>query len=183
MMKSWIKYLAAIVGFLGACGMMTSCDKVDDILDTHDPNDVKSVNVEYSMDLSQTWFDFYDITVTYYDDKGKEHSLPVTEKWDYSFSVKPDKAPKNYVFTVVATPKKEHPEIDKPQYILSENISAKFYGIRYDGSIYKNLASDLNASDITWTDIYTLSTSQMKDFLKAGGRNISNFTHSFDGRY
>lgn len=182
-MKNWIKYLAVMIGFLGACGLMTSCDKVDDILDTHEPTDVKSVNVEYSMDLSQTWFDFYDITITYYDEKGQEKSLTVTEKWEYSFSVKPANAPKNYVFTVVATPKKEHPEIDKPQYILSENIQAKFYGIRYDGSIYKDLWSDLCAIDRTWTDIYTLSESQMKDFLARGTRNVSNFTHSFDGRY
>lgn len=178
MMKSWIKFLAVMIGFLGAFGLMTSCDKVDDILDTHEPTDVKSVNVEYSMDLSQTWFDFYDITVTYYDEKGKEQSLNVTEKWEYSFSVKPDKAPKNYVFTVLASPKKELPEIDKPQYILSENIHVQFYAIRYDGSIVKELSSDLMQIDRTWNDIYTLSDSRMKDFLLGGRRNLAQFSHS-----
>ena len=171
-----MKFLTAIVGFLGACGMMSSCDKVDDILETHDPNDVKSVNVEYSMDLSQTWFDFYDITVTYYDEKGKEQSLTVTEKWEYSFSVKPDKAPKNYVFSVVATPKKEHPEIDKPQYIMSENIHAKFYAIRYDGSIVTY--GDLCKVDQNLTNTDTIADWLLEKRLEQGARNVFSFTHS-----
>lgn len=180
-MKSWIKYLAVMIGFLGACGLMTSCDKVDDILDTHEPTDVKSVNVEYSMDLSQTWFDFFDITVTYYDEKGQEQSLTVTEKWEYSFSVKPANAPNNYVFTVVATPKKNHPEVDKPQYIMSENIHAKFYAIRYDGSIVDT--GDLHQRDLNLTNTNTQEDWQLKNRLKEGARNVFKFTHSIKGSY
>lgn len=175
-MKRWIKYLASMIVFFGACGLMTSCDKVDDILDTHEPTDVKSVNVEYSMDLSQSWFEFFDITVTYYDEKGQEQSLTVTEKWEYSFSVKPANAPKNYVFTVVATPKKEHPEIDKPQYILSENIHAKFYAIRYDGSIVAS--GDLHQVNKDWTYTDTISDTILRSRLTRGADNVFGFTLS-----
>ncbi|MDE5870350.1 MAG: hypothetical protein K2H22_00170 [Muribaculaceae bacterium] len=183
MMKTTIKLMAMMLGIFAVAFGTTSCDKINDALEEHDPNDVKSVNVEYSMDLSQTWFEFYDITVTYYDENGKEHSQTVTEKWEYGFSVKPNKAPKNYVFTVVATPKKEHPEFDKAQYILSEDIQAKFYGIRYNGSIYQELWSDLHPVTLTWTDIYTFNESQMESYFVTGARNLASFTHSFDGDY
>lgn len=157
---------------------MTSCGEED-----HDPLDVKSVNAEYSLELSESWYEFYDIDVTYYDQTGKKNTLRVTENWNYGFSVKPKDAPKNYVFTVVATPKTELPEITGSQYVLSENIEGKFYGIRYDGSTYNELWSDLHPYTLTETDVLTFSASQFKDYLEGGARKLIDFSKTFDGKY
>lgn len=178
-MRNYLKALCMLAVVVCLGGVISSCGENED----HDPNDVKSVNVEYSVDLGNTWFDYYDIVVTYYDANGKEKSETITEKWEYGFSVKPEKAPKSYVMKVVGTPKQNLPALDKLQYVLSENIQAKFYGVRYDGSVYKELWSDLHPVDLTWNDTYTLSDSQMKDFLDGGVRTLADFTHSFDGDY
>lgn len=160
----------------------TSCDKVNDFLEEHDPNDVKSVNVEYSMELSQTWFDYFDIDVTYYDEKGQPNTLRVTEKWNYSFSVKPKNAPHNYVFTVVATPKSQYPEIDGNQYIFSQDIQARYYTVRYDGSIPTGQTWRDECEDIrTENDIVIMRPDELETSLRGGSRKLMNFTKTISG--
>ena len=177
-MRTSIKIMAMMLSMIAVAFGTTSCGEED-----NDPLDVKSVNAEYSLELSQLWFDFYDIDVTYYDQAGKENTVRVTEKWSYGFSVKPKDAPRNYKFTVVATPKKEHPEINGSQYVLSENIVGEFYGIRYDGSTYKELWSDLSPYTVTEADVLTFSSAQFKDYLDGGSRKLMDFTKTFDGNY
>lgn len=182
-MKSYFKILTLITCMLGFGVMMTSCDDRKDGPEENHSNDVESINAAYSLDLNETWFEFYDITLYYYDGEGVYNKLIVTNKWEYSFSISPDQIAKNYIFEVLATPKKHLPEIDKEQYILSENIQINFYGKRYDGSIFEDTKSDLNPVTNTWTDTYTFSNSQMKDFINAGTRFILSFSHSFDNNH
>lgn len=179
MKKTLRTTIGLALSVLAFMALVASCDNLDD----GDPNDVKSVNVEYSLNLGHVWFDFYDIKVTYYDEKGQEQSIMVNEAWSYGFSVKPKKAPSNYVFTVVAIPKTDHPEFDQSQYILSEDIKGRFWGVRYDGSIYKELWSDLHPYEMSNNDVTTLSASGFKDYFEKGSRNLMNFTKSFDGKY
>ena len=177
-MKTSIKIMAMMLSIIAVAFGTASCGEND-----NDPLDVKSVNVEYSLELGQTWYDFYDIDVTYYDQAGKENTLRVTEKWSYGFSVKPNVAPRNYRFTVVATPKNVLPKINGDQYVLSENIVGKFYGIRYDGSTYQELWSDLHPYTLTETDVLTFSADQFKDYLEGGSRKLMDFNKTFDGKY
>ena len=167
--------MLSIAAFLFAT---TSCGEAD-----NDPLDVKSVNAEYSIELNEIWYEFYDIDVTYCDQTGKKNTLRITENWNYSFSVKPKDAPQNYVFNVVATPKSGHPEITASQYVLSEDIVGKFYGIRYDGSTYQELWSDLHPYTLTEKDALTFSASQFKDYLDGGARKLMDFNKTFDGKY
>jgi len=158
---------------------LTSCEELENAL--ADPNDLKSVNVEYSLKLCQTWYDYYDIRVTYYDEKGDPHTVTVTDSWEYSFSVRPKDAPGNYVFNVLAVPKKEHPEFDQLQYILSEDIEGHFYGIKYDGSIFNSYG--LYKSDRIEDSIFTMNPDQFERYFKGGQRNLMNFTNSFKASY
>lgn len=177
-MRTKIKLLAIMLSIFAATFAVTSCGEGD-----NDPLDVKSVNVEYSIELSTTWYEFYDIDVTYYDKAGKNNTIRVTENWNYSFSVKPKDAPSAYVFVVVATPKTDIPEISGSQYVFSENIVGKFYGIRYDGSTYQELWSDLHPYTLTETDVLTFSAAQLNDYLDGGARKLMDFSKSFDGKY
>lgn len=158
---------------------MVSCGETED----NDPLAIKSINVEYNLNLSQNWFDFYDVVVTYLDENGQSKSLTVTEKWNFGFSMSPNNAPRNYAFSVVATPKKDHPEINDAQYILSQEIDADFFCYRYDGTVFKELSSDLCAQKLTSNDVLTFSGSQFKDYLESGSRNLMSFSKSWDGKY
>lgn len=178
-MKNSIKFIAVIVISMATLVGFASCDKDDN----SDPLAIKSINVEYTLDLNQTWFDYFDIAVTYFDDKGKQNTLTVTEKWSYKFSVSPKVAPKNYLYTVVATPKNNLPEIVGTQYILSTDIVGDFFCYRYDGSVFKELSSDLHPFQLTNTDVLTFSAEQFKDYLEGGSRTLMNFTKSWDGKY
>lgn len=182
-MKTSIKLMAMVLSIFAIAFGTTSCDKVDEFMEDHDPQDVKSVNVEYSMDLSQTWFDYFDIDVTYYDEKGKPNTLRVTEKWSYGFSVKPKEAPRNYVFTVVATPKSQYPEIDGNQYIFSEDIKARYYTVLYDGSIPQWLGSEKSEYIMNATDVTIMRPDELETALTRGTRNLMNFSKTISGQF
>lgn len=180
MKQSFKATICSMACALTSLAVFVSCGNNDDAID---PNDVESVNVKYSLNLSQTWFDFYDIKVTYFDESGQQQSMFVNEEWGYGFSVRPQIAPRNYVFTVVAIPKEVHPEFDREQYVLSQDIQGNFWGVRYDGSIYRELWSDLHPYELSNNDILTLNASGFKDYFEKGSRNLMNFTKSFDGKY
>lgn len=181
-MKSLLNTLILLAFMLVYGVIMTSCDDRNDGLEENDTNDVESINAAFSMDLSQTWFDLYNITVYYFDENGNENKQVVTNKWEYCFSFNHDMATRKFLFEVLATPKKPLPEIDKEQYILSENIQAKFFGIGHNGSTYELLKPDLNPVSNTWSDTYTFSKSQMTDFITAGTRFIASYTYTYDGK-
>lgn len=47
-----------MLSIFAASFVMTSCGEGD-----HDPLDVKSVNAEYSLELNQTWYEFYETSM------------------------------------------------------------------------------------------------------------------------
>lgn len=161
----------------------SSCSKVDEW--TADPNDVKSINAIYSVELSQTWYDYYDVMVTYYDEKAQPQTLQIYSRWDYSISLPPKKAPRNFVLTVTATPKENNPGFEnRLPIIFSQNISAEFYAVRYDGSIYKELSHDITPVHYTSTETRSLtSEQQFKEFFNRGPKTLFKFTKSWDGTY
>lgn len=172
--------LLMILGMVLFAGGFAACDSDDS---DKDPLAVKSVNAEYSAKLNPTWFEFYDIKVTWLDDKGQTHSADITDGWNYGFSVKPEVAPKNYLFSVTATPKTATPELTESQYVLTCEIEGNFFGVRYNGETYRELWSDLHPYNLQNNDVYTFSQSQFKDYLEGGVRNLMNFKKTFDGRY
>ncbi len=177
-MKELKSILAMLMCALGLSLGMSSCDNNDD-----DPLAIKSINVEYSLNLNQTWFDFFDIDVTYSDQAGQSHTVRVTKEWNYGFSVSPKIAPKNYVFTVLASPKAEHPAIQDGQYTLATDIKGDFFSYRYNGEIFKELSSDLHPYTLTNTQVQTFSASQFKDYFEDGRKTLMNFAKNWDGKY
>lgn len=182
-MQKLITRIASMLAVLAITLGTSSCEKIDDL--TADPKDIKSINAVYTADLSQTWFDYFDIMVTYYDEAGQPQTLQIFERWSYSISLPPKKAPHNYAFTVTASPKENHPGLENVTPItFSRDIKAEFFAYRYDGSIVKELASQLCAYTLSDTQTYTYTRdSEFKNFFNNGRRTLLNFTKSWDGGY
>lgn len=178
-MMKLFRILGMMLSVSGLCAVMTACDSSDSP-DGDGPGSITSVNVEYSMDLSPTWFDFYDIVVTYCDQHGETNHETVTEKWSYSFSVAPVDAPDNYLFTVVAVPKDDRPELYEARYVLSDDIEGKFFCYRNDGTINNSSTSGMNAYTVTDKNTLTLTAEEFEDYLNQGGRSLMQFRKSWN---
>lgn len=63
------------------------------------------VEIEYDVDLSRTWYDYFDIEVTYTDVTGQIITTPLTRDWEYTKRVQLESAPKTLTMTVTAKPK------------------------------------------------------------------------------
>lgn len=178
--KTIFKILAAAfcVAFMSVG--FASCVSDDD----PDPLAIKSVNVEYNLNLSQTYYDFYDITVKYLDELSQKHEIKVTEAWKYSFSVCPKVAPKNYYFVVTATPKAVHPDFDQDRYVLTPDVQGNFFCYRNNGELFAELSSDYYWYTLTNTDVYIFTAEQFKDYFKASSfRTLMLFEKTVDGKY
>ena len=162
---------------------LASCDTEEPAA----PLAIKSINAEYSVQLGQLWLDYYVITVEYRNNRGefKTFNLTDTEKWSYSFSLSPENAPKDYCFRVLATPKKDYPEIDdNVKYVFEKNITCEFYSVRYNGEIFKELSSDLYpfSSTTNQDEIFTGTTPSNR---MNGNHtwNLCNFSLNWDGKF
>ncbi len=72
-----------------------------------------SIELDYSLVLDQTWWDFFDIEVTYTTADGKVVTTTPERNWNYDAFVKYDEAPSACRFMVRATPKASQPAIDE----------------------------------------------------------------------
>lgn len=77
-----------------------------------EPSAPTRIGVNYKLELADTWWDFYNIEVTYTTVEGQEVTTTVTKGWEYSASAKFDEAATNYHFKATAVPKEHLPNLD-----------------------------------------------------------------------
>lgn len=160
-----------------------SCNSEDDL----DPMAIKSINAEYSVKLNQLWFDYYDIEIQYRDERGELSSFALTDPkgWSYSFSLKPEKAPQRYCFKVLATPKKDYPDIDNnSRYVFEKDITCEFYSLRNNGEVYKELSSDLAPYSGSVNDDESFNGSELLTIMRSNHTyTLCGFDRTWDGKY
>lgn len=161
---------------------LSSCSSDEDV----NPLAIKSINVDYAVQVNQNTLDYYDVEVKYCNDKGEvsTFSLTDTEKWSYTFSLPPSQAPKNYAFIVTATPKKEYPAIEPGKYYnIDYDVTCEFYAVRNNGETFKELSSDLapySGSDSV-RDRYT--SDNLSTAMSSGhSRHFADFQKKWDGK-
>lgn len=91
---------------------LTSCGD-DDPEPAPQPVSNESIELYYSLALDQTWWDFFDIEVTYTTADGEVVTTTPERNWNYVASAKYDEAPSACRFMVTATPKASQPAIDE----------------------------------------------------------------------
>lgn len=114
-MKRFFISTVLTVSAISLVGIMSACD--DDngggspSLPDVPSSEVVSYNVEYDVDLSDAYYEMYDITLTYTDADGLVKSRALTADFDYEFDVPVARVADRYVFNVVGKVKSTLPEI------------------------------------------------------------------------
>lgn len=121
--------LSFVSFLLTACG---SNDEADDDLST--PS-VSSVQVSYSVSLSDTWYKFFNVELSYDTFSGNTsvESLDMDKNMNitYNFS----ETPKKIGLKIVAKPKANHPDVeDGVTYPINKEINFKVVGVASNGS-------------------------------------------------
>ncbi|MGM9852895.1 MAG: hypothetical protein ACI30N_02880 [Muribaculaceae bacterium] len=111
---------------------MASCGSDDDETAYLEVGKTDYVEVEYSVDLSEAWYRFYDISVSYTGRDGVIQYDQFDADRDIKFRVDYSAAPRNMQFTVIASPKDESPQIDDDRDIIfDQNCSIKVVGYTF----------------------------------------------------
>lgn len=121
------KVVALVISMLVCSVTFSACS--DDELD----NGLETIKVEYLVSLSENWYKFFDIEVTY-TSVGNVETMELTNDWAFNFEIPYSAEPEEFVCYVVATPKTNVPEIVSTEtYIMEEKIKALVTGILRNG--------------------------------------------------
>jgi hypothetical protein len=121
---------------------MTSCGN-DDEPDNDTNSSTASdhfVCLTYRVSLSQTWYDYFNIEVSYTDVLGKEHSEAISSDWTYQqLNIKSTEAGKDFAISVVAKPKSSDPTVEEgTAYKMSHDCSMLVETVDSNGNILKH---------------------------------------------
>ncbi len=166
-----ILYVAMIAG----CVSLTACGDDEPEPDPQPTNQVTTVKTDFSVSLSEAWFDYFDIEVTY-----TAAALPTTQtlttNWDYVANYKAAEAPATFVCTVIAKPKANMPAIDPDAtYLLSVDIQASVLGLKNDGTSdadygYRGSNSSSQTLNASGMERYIASEHHLLDFTYTPGQ-------------
>lgn len=127
---------------------LTSCNDDDDEI-YHTDTTQYTAGVMYSINLSDTWYTFFDITATYTDLAGKTHTETITANKDIKLLDSFSTISKSYSFNMVAKPKATAPSFDSnATYKFTDNSA--MYAYKYvatststtPGAIFKNESTE-----------------------------------------
>lgn len=140
MKKNFFKFMAAClmgasVIALPACGDDDDNGKDEPVVPQ---NKIATVVVDYSVSLSEDYYDLWDIEVTY-TDAGGQKTERIEMDWNYQMKLNAlDQIPETYGLTVTAKPKAALPSLIADQvYTLSSDCYMKIQGIGQDGKVVK----------------------------------------------
>lgn len=164
------KILFAIMA-VSVCFSVISCDD-ETGEETVNPNALKEINAMYSLNLSEDYLYFYDITITYgYDDNKEIVELPI-DNWGYQQTYSTDymeTLPNRFFCTIQATPKNPIPTIDE----------SKIYEFEYSGAC--NLAGftgdgkKIMSKNVPHGEKHLYGGSKMQGVLNKGTKTLVSF--------
>lgn len=133
-MKNFFKATVLCLAMLAGCISFASCsDDNEDEPIKEETNPLEKVDIEYSVDLSDDWYKFFDIEVRYAIG-GDEETITITDDWTFEKTISYSTDLKAYTFYVTAKPKAELPAIEEGViYDLGNDNYASVIGIRKDG--------------------------------------------------
>lgn len=140
--KFLFKTAVLCLAMLAGCISFASCSEDDDATIEEDTNKLENVKIDYSIDLTENWFKYFDIELSY-NIGAEEKTMVLTEDWDCSITI-PYTGETNYYCNVIAKPKAEVPAFDADStYLFGKESHARVTGILKDGSVDSNFSSSL----------------------------------------
>lgn len=100
------------------------------------------IGMTYEIELSDAWWDFFDIEVTYTAADGELKTETIEKGWSYSGSIAYAEVPDKMVFRSKAIPKAQHPAIDEnTTYALDRRSAFHIYGLDADNKVVATLST------------------------------------------
>jgi hypothetical protein len=180
MQKNLFKAAAIMIGMAMSMSSLTACGSDDDEPENNQEETTTSNylgGVKYIINLSDTWYNFFDIKVTYIDIYGESHSGTLGENITETRFADFNKVSKSLSMTITAEPKGATPTFANDSTYKFTNNSAMY--------VYKCLATETDVYPIdgyaaTKGNInvhgYTEGKSGMAEFL---GESHDLFGHSY----
>ena len=143
-MNAKILFKAAVLCMAMLAGSITfsSCSEDEEDPIEEETNKLTDVNVKYSINLSENWFKYFDIEVSY-NTGVEEKTITITEGLSYNVTVPYTGEEVNYYCNVTAKPKAEVPAFNTDTaYYFAEEIQVVVSGKMEDGTV----ASDFGLS-------------------------------------
>lgn len=134
-MKNFFKATVLCLAMFAGCISFASCsdDNEDEPIQV-DKNPLEKVVINYSLDLDDDWYKFFDVEVRYAIG-GDEETITITEDWKLEKTISYSEDLKAYTCYVTARPKAELPAIEEDvTYHLGYKITAIVAGILKDGT-------------------------------------------------
>lgn len=100
-----------------------------------DPNKITKVTIDYAVELSQDYYDLWDIEVAYIGAGGKKVTETIDMDWHMRMTLSTsDEIPAEYMLSVVANPKTTVPTVDPEKvYTLESSCMVSINGYSADG--------------------------------------------------
>lgn len=134
-MKNFFKATVLCLAMLAGCISFASCsdDNEEEPIQV-DKNPLEKVVINYSLDLDDDWYKFFDVEVRYAIG-GDEETITITEDWKLEKTISYSEDLKAYTCYVTAKPKAELPAIEEGvTYHLGHKNFTTITVIRKDGS-------------------------------------------------
>lgn len=161
---------------LSMCVSLSSCSDDDNDDNGQDgKDDITSVFIDYTVNLGNDFYDFYDIDVSYVILGGEVRTERISTDWSFTSDLNGVIPFGLYSLKVTAKPKASHPEIDPSKvYRFDTDIHFTVFGRKADGSVAgtkhtKDLVSDLGCPG-----------SRLEQYLNRGERELFNHSYQYD---
>lgn len=144
------------------CGLsLTACGD-DDEPEVSLTNERETIKATYSVSLSDDWYKYFDIEVRY-TVAGAIESETLDMDWKMNISIPASAEPDKYVFSVIAKPKANAPELDPEveTYEMSVNVFANVSAVKQDGSVDESYG--FYKSD---SEDHTFNATAMAEYIK-----------------
>lgn len=147
------------------CGLsLTACGD-DDEPEELVTNERETIKATYSVSLSDDWYKYFDIEVRY-TVAGAIESETLDMDWKMNISIPASAEPDKYVFSVIAKPKADAPELDPTieNYELSSSYSLNVSAVNTDGTVDDTYFISQSVEDET----LVLNKADMEAMIKEG---------------
>lgn len=170
--KSLLKATVLCLAMMAGSINFSACSSDENEPETIITNELTTIKATYSVSLSDDWYRFFDIEVTYTSETGVKTIL-LTEDWNFDMNIPYTAEPDEFVCQVTARPKADMPAIEEnASYLLEENIQVRVNGILEDGTMSSEYGYSGNRSGTE-----TKSSEGMKKYV-TGEHSLMKFTYT-----
>lgn len=111
----------------------TSCKDDNDSID--DLEDSSNIKVTYSVDLADTWYQFFNVEMTYTNPGGMTETEIIDMDQENSMTLPFSMIPNRVIMKVIARPKTNHPEVvDGIAYPMGHSLNLQVVKLKEDGN-------------------------------------------------